>query len=52
MTVPGSGSYLIAFIIKIVAERVFATDPRLPYCTVLIRTIRAFNALVLAKKLR
>jgi len=51
MAVPGSGSYLIAFIIKIVAERRFAADPRLPSYLGNICTIHAFNALVLPKKL-
>ena len=49
MAVPGSGSYLIAFIIIIVAERRFAADPRLPSYPGNTCTIHAFNALVLPK---
>jgi hypothetical protein len=49
MAVPGSGWYLIAFIIKIVAERRFASDPRLPSYLGITCTIHAFNALVLPK---
>jgi hypothetical protein len=49
MAVPGTGSYLFAFTIKIVAERRLAADPRLPSLGFVISNIRAFSAFVLTK---